>query len=572
MHKMSINKKKTNKRAMNKKAKHKKKSHNEPIVIEFNLSKAVIVFIIIGVLIGTLTTVKVVTTIMATKKSETLANEEQNATDNVTWVESTELDENGKAIKVPVPKGYTASKIDGETTVSGGFVIYEGDIDWSTIIIEPDTETTVNETTTSSNKVATKNEVSDLGKEKSAENVTTTSNEISEDNTVNLEDVIEKEETMVLNDTDEDTTIMNNTVEDVNVVSDETTTNVTIENTTTDNVVTTAEETTEDETAAKTAEEQTGINVFNLQKTANQYVWIPVDDISRIYGVDSNGKLWGKLYQFPTSATGSRTAYNWTETNGIMKITNITDCKEPAVTSNSIDHDVDVFLQSELYGKTRFELLSKELEENFYETIKSIKKYGGFYIGRYETGIEVEKDIKAVVRKMNKNIAGTTWYDAYKIYTTLNGANENVMTSMISSSLWDETLEWLIRSGATIQNGTTLTYPLVGSDSVTWGNYINATFNYIPVDSETPEATAVKTVNTATKLPAGSSDYTKVNNIYDLAGNMLEWTLNVQGEYKVMRGGASNWNGSGGRASRRTSDCPFESYNNVGGRAVLLIK
>ena len=52
MHKMSINKKKTNKRAMNKKAKHKKKSHNEPIVIEFNLSKAVIVFIIIGVLIG----------------------------------------------------------------------------------------------------------------------------------------------------------------------------------------------------------------------------------------------------------------------------------------------------------------------------------------------------------------------------------------------------------------------------------------------------------------------------------------------------------------------------------------
>ena len=168
MHKMSINKKKTNKRAMNKKAKHKKKSHNEPIVIEFNLSKAVIVFIIIGVLIGTMTTVKVVTTIMATKKSETLANEEQNATDKVTWVESTELDENGKAIKVPVPKGYTASKIDGETTVSGGFVIYEGDIDWSTIIIEPDTETTVNETTTSSNKVATKNEVSDLSKEKSA--------------------------------------------------------------------------------------------------------------------------------------------------------------------------------------------------------------------------------------------------------------------------------------------------------------------------------------------------------------------------------------------------------------------
>ena len=509
---------------------------------------------------------------MAAKKSKTLANAEQNATDKVTWVESTELDENGNAIKVPVPKGYTASKIDGETTVSGGFVIYEGDIDWSTIIIESDTETTVNETTTSSNEVATTNEVSDLSKEKSAENVTTTSNEIREDNTVNLEDAIEKEDIMVLNDTDEDTTIMDNTVEDVNVVSDETTTNVTIENTTNDNVVTTTEETTEDETAAKTAEEQTEINVFNLQKTANQYVWIPVDDISRIYGVDSNGKLWGKLYQFPTSATGSRTAYNWTETNGIMKITNITDCKEPAVTSNCIEHDVDAFLQSELYGKTRFEFLSKELEENFYGTIKSIKKYGGFYIGRYETGIEVEKTIKVVVRKMNTDIARNTWYTTYKMCKTLNGANENVMTSMISSSLWDETLEWLIKSGATIQDGTTLTYPLVGSNSVTWGNYINATFNYIPYKSETPEATAVKALNTDTKIPAGSSDYTKVNNIYDLAGNMLEWTLNVQGANRIMRGGASSWNGSNGRVSRWTSDSPFKYYNNVGSRSVLLIK
>lgn len=571
MHKMSISKKKTNKRAINKKAKHKKKSHNESIVIEFNLSKAVIAFIIIGVLIGTMTTVKVVTTIMATKKSETLANEEQNATDNVTWVESTELDENGKAIKVPVPKGYTASKIDGETTVRGGFVIYEGDIDWSTIIIEPDTENIANETTTSSNEGATTNEVSNLGKEKSAENVTIASNEISEDNTVNLEDVIEKEEPMVLNDTDEDTTIMNNTVEDVNVVSDETTTNVTIENTTTDNVVTTAEETTEDETAAKTAEEQTGINVFNLQKTANQYVWIPVDDISRIYGVDSNGKLWGKLYQFPTSATGSRTAYNWTETNGIMKITNITDYKEPDVT---IKNDEDWYVQFKIYGKTRFELLSKDLEQNFYETIKSIKKYGGFYIGRYETGMETEKAIEPVVRKMNMNahIKGDTWYEMYQKSKVLKGTNENVMTSMISSSLWDETLEWLVESGATIQNGTTLTYPLIGSDSVTWGNYINATFNYIPSESETPEATAIKAINTDITIPTGSSDYTKVNNIYDLAGNMAEWTLIVQGENRAISGGASNWQGSSGRVSRWKSDLPYKAYSNVSSRAVLLIK
>ena len=30
-------------------------------------------------------------------------------------------------ITVPVPKGYTASKVTGETTVEDGFVIYEGE-------------------------------------------------------------------------------------------------------------------------------------------------------------------------------------------------------------------------------------------------------------------------------------------------------------------------------------------------------------------------------------------------------------------------------------------------------------
>ena len=37
-------------------------------------------------------------------------------------------------------------------------------------------------------------------------------------------------------------------------------------------------------------------NVADAQKSRNQYVWVPVPDISKFYGTDANGKKWGKLY------------------------------------------------------------------------------------------------------------------------------------------------------------------------------------------------------------------------------------------------------------------------------------
>ena len=60
--------------------KHKliRKGHGEePTVIEFNLSKAVILLIIIGAIIVGIVTKEIVTTIKEAKQTELLANEEQ---------------------------------------------------------------------------------------------------------------------------------------------------------------------------------------------------------------------------------------------------------------------------------------------------------------------------------------------------------------------------------------------------------------------------------------------------------------------------------------------------------------
>ena len=129
-----------------------------------------------------------------------------------------------------------------------------------------------------------------------------------------------------------------------------------------------------------------------------------------------------------------------------------------------------------------------------------------------------------MVRKMDTNISNQNWYTMYKKCLTLKGTNTDVKTSMIFGNLWDETLEWLVKSGATISDGTTLTYQLVSINSTTWGNYNNATFNYIAANAETPLMTETKQTSTNTKIPAGSAEYTKANNVYDMAGNVWEWT------------------------------------------------
>ena len=499
------------------------KKNGEPKVIELNLSATVAVIIAIIVLIVTVTSVKVITTIIEAEESRKLNNEEQNANERVTYVNSTLKDESGKivnetdadgnVIQVPVPKGYSASKIEGETTASKGFVIYEGDVDWSTILVDDETNNDIEANTNSSDNIK------------------------DEENDMPLDEPAFDDDLVVINENMPESNIVQDANDDENIAEDATAN----DDTTTDTITPTQEE----------------INIFNLQKTRNQYVWVPVDDPARIYGVDNKGKIWGKLYDF--SNTG-RKALNWTETNGIMNITSQASYKEPNVLqSTTFDRDGYLYMHSSGLGETRYEMLAQELEQNYYEIIESIKKYGGFYIGRYETG---GLNGTAVVRKMDTNIASKNWYTMYKKCLTLKGTNTDVKTSMIFGNLWDETLEWLVKSGATISDGTTLTYQLVGSNSTTWGNYKNATFNYIAENAETPLMTETKAQSTNTRIPAGSAEYTKVNNVYDVAGNVWNWTTESSStSSRGSRGGSYVGDGGSSPASARISYDTYYAYD-----------
>ena len=134
----------------------------------------------------------------------------------------------------------------------------------------------------------------------------------------------------------------------------------------------------------------TNSNAWNESCTRNQWVWVPVPDVSRIYETDANGKKKSKLYQFSSTGRSTYTNSNY----------------EPGVLS-ALDTEEDFGWQ----GTTK-KMFLNELQNEFEETIKSIEKYGGFYIGRYETG-NLSAD-EPVVQRMNKDIGNQRWDEAYK--------------------------------------------------------------------------------------------------------------------------------------------------------------
>ena len=198
--------------------------------------------------------------------------------------------------------------------------------------------------------------------------------------------------------------------------------------------------------------------------------------------------------------------------------------------------------------------------------IYSVEKYGGFYIGRYETG-DLSKE-QVVVQKGNTDIASQTWYAMYEKCKTLSDNNNNIETGMIWGNQFDRTLMWLMECNAE-NSETGKSKEEVIDDSKSWGNYSNATFTY----TNSSGSTTTKNSGSSTRIPTGSTEYTKANNIYDLAGNVRDWTMEAYGTlYRVYRGGSYNNTGTNIPASNRSIDYPTSSGSYNGTRATLYIK
>ena len=155
----------------------------------------------------------------------------------------------------------------------------------------------------------------------------------------------------------------------------------------------------------------------------------------------------------------------------------------------------------------------------------SVNKYGGFYIARYEAGSANPRGTgDAVLSQANKypyNYINQT--DSITKAATMNNGKTNVTASLINSAVWDRTLNWLEETNAVTRAEL--------FDSTSWGNYKDSKFNFTGKYSTDYEdnftdttASTEKPENSSYLLGTGVTEYTKKNNIYDLAGNCWEWT------------------------------------------------
>ena len=214
------------------------------------------------------------------------------------------------------------------------------------------------------------------------------------------------------------------------------------------------------------------------------------------------------------------------------------------------------------------------------------------------------------ISQVNAKIVSQKMYGGTK---TVKGS-ETVTSSLIDSYAWDTILKWYEKTA--IANNTKIDC----NSSKTYGNYVDTPFG-TPTNSngERPDKLSLKNVlyavhklqlnpwewkiydtdyhynddytfekgdkdgiRTVCEIATGSSDYTKVNNIYDMAGNMWEWTTEERGykdvansstgTFAVRRGGSFADSAGDYPVSSRGGNCDASwSYISIGFRVVLYI-
>ena len=186
-----------------------------------------------------------------------------------------------------------------------------------------------------------------------------------------------------------------------------------------------------------------------------------------------------------------------------------------------------------------------------------VVKYGGFYIGRYEAGIpegNTSPSDKTGIPVIKKD--ATVWtnisYTNSKASAESMISNEYVQTGLITGKAWDTTCHWIEDSLSSINASASLT------DSRYYGNY--------------KDSLAPANENSGIKRTAGFSENWKTKNIYDLAGNVWEWTSEAYSSDFVDRGGSCLSDDGDYPVSYRSSDVASSTYDRVGFRSRLYIK
>ena len=267
-------------------------------------------------------------------------------------------------------------------------------------------------------------------------------------------------------------------------------------------------------------EDENGIK--DVQEDYDQFVWVPVEtayiteaDIANQTGSTNYEKLQnyiagnkvypmaiqlsdginykGILYDFEEGENGvTITPKDYTTTSGFREPAYLT-----STDANTTDNNVGITEES--------------LQTEFNAMVGKVNTNKGFWVGRYETSHMVSNNAQdttnqiTVIKGTREGISDVSWYRMYaqqKSYSNLALSKSSVTSSMIWGSQWDQIMIWMRGT----RNESQSSYYVI--NAVGMGNYGVA-------DADDYDDTS---------NPAETGCY-DVKNIYDLAGNVDEWSL-----------------------------------------------
>ena len=322
----------------------------------------------------------------------------------------------------------------------------------------------------------------------------------------------------------------------------------------------------------------------------NEWVWVEVPkttvfsgltiDTSKDLTEQNYNDIRDKLIEYASTYRGSYSD-EWYAKDGDTLIT--------ASTSNLADAQKSL--------KNGCGLTYNEYKTTYQKMLKSVYTYGGFWIGRYEAGIEGSIDDVSKARTSHtdieiltspkainqKNAIPYNWIycSEAQVLAKEMTPNSNYISSLMFGIQWDLICKFLeVKSTLTISN--------INSDSTIWGNYRDTQIENIisgkyAIDDGLSLLKWTKISGSYTKLDLGDnyktllstgiSDYTKKMNIYDFAGNEWEWTLehatSDSNSPCSSRGGDYYDYASITPASRRYGSNIFGYYSSFGFRTML---
>ena len=291
----------------------------------------------------------------------------------------------------------------------------------------------------------------------------------------------------------------------------------------------------------------TGTELENLKKTYDQFVWIPIshEQINNMFICQAKTTSNGSCNIVTENGKAKCTTHNSTQMAGRLYASNKGEnykkaytevytansgLREPdVVTGNSYDGNLtNLGYMSTVTGdNTSYASTAKfkeTLQNEYNEIVALIYNAGGYYVGRYETSNLTRTKGTAinVVAGTNSGISNINWYYMYaqqKAYAANKGLGNKVKSSMMLGTCHDQMLEFVNVEGKydvtkagnvghTLSKFTTKPY-------LTGGVGYNE--NYSGYETEPYK------------------DLSK--NIYDLEGNVMEWTTEASDtNFRVNRG------------------------------------